>query len=239
VAFTTSPTSGTFDSTSSCFLTGTDASGAASCKTVFTPSAAGSYRITGTYGGDSGHAASSGRSAPITARAPLRIKTTSLPAGAKGRPYTATLVAKGGDDSHSWDLATGKLPPGLSLTSSGELSGTPSKAGSYPFTVRVSDSGGQTATQRLSITIAEIAIKTSALPAGHKGARYQVELSVYGGTGKLTWSLSGHLPKGLALSRSGTISGKPGTAGTFSVDIMVTDNTGATAIKRLVLVIHS
>jgi Putative Ig domain/Bacterial Ig-like domain (group 3) len=238
VRFTASPASGAFGSPGSCALAGV-ASAVASCRITVKPSAPGSYRITGTYGGDSGHAASRGKSAPVTALAPLRITTTSLPAAVMGKPYAGALVATGGQGPYSWSLPTGKLPPGLRLSSSGKLSGTPSKAGSYSFSARVSDSGRRTATRELSINIGEIAIKTSSLPAGKKGARYLADLAVYGGTGKLTWSLSGHLPKGLALSQSGTISGKPEAVGTFSLDITVKDQTGATATKPLVLVIRA
>jgi len=82
---------------------------------------------------------------------PLMVTTSSLPTGTVGVGYTATLEASGNSGAPlTWSLAPGSsLPPGLGLASNGRISGTPSAAGSYPFTVSVNDP----ATKALSITI--------------------------------------------------------------------------------------
>ena len=71
---------------------------------------------------------------------PLKVTTTSLPAATGGSKYTATLSATGGEKPYSWSVSVGSLPPGLTLDSStGVISGIPDVAGTYMFTVKVTD----------------------------------------------------------------------------------------------------
>lgn len=81
------------------------------------------------------------------------ITTTSLPNGAIGIAYSQTLAATGGDGSLSWSITAGSLPAGLSLSSAGVISGTPTASGTSNFTVRVADQDNDADTQALSITI--------------------------------------------------------------------------------------
>lgn len=60
--------------------------------------------------------------------------------GTVGIAYSETLNAAGGTSPYSFSLASGSLPPGLSLSSSGVISGTPTSAGTYTFSVTVTDS---------------------------------------------------------------------------------------------------
>jgi hypothetical protein len=82
----------------------------------------------------------------------LVITTTSLSDGVVGTAYSATLTATGGNGTYTWSLASGSLPAGLSLSSTGTISGTPTTAGSSSFTVRVTD-GVLSVTQALTINI--------------------------------------------------------------------------------------
>jgi cell wall-associated NlpC family hydrolase len=86
---------------------------------------------------------------------PLTITTTSLPSGTVGISYSASLLASGGRTPYSWSIIGDSLPPGLSLSPGGVISGTPTSSGSFGFTVRVGDSSSpaQTAQRTLSITI--------------------------------------------------------------------------------------
>lgn len=88
----------------------------------------------------------------------LNITTTTLPDGRVGVAYSQTLQATGGQTPYVWSIISGSLPAGLSLSSAGVISGTPTTAGSsVSFTVQARDSGRgqsqQTDTQLLSITI--------------------------------------------------------------------------------------
>jgi Putative Ig domain len=84
---------------------------------------------------------------------PLCVTTTTEPNGIVGTPYSSTLSAVGGTPPYSWSLASGSLPPGLALSSTGTITGTPTVGGSFAFTVEATDSIGGTATQALTITI--------------------------------------------------------------------------------------
>ena len=82
----------------------------------------------------------------------LEIVTTSLPEGTVGESYSATLEASGGETPYRWDVASGSLPVGLSLSSGGVISGTPT-AGSRTFTVRVTGANELLSTRQLSLEI--------------------------------------------------------------------------------------
>ncbi len=86
---------------------------------------------------------------------PLVITTPSYccPPGTVGASYSVHFFADGGVQPFTWSLAVGQFPPGLRLDPSGLLSGTPTAAGTFTFTVRVTDNAGAQATGQFSITI--------------------------------------------------------------------------------------
>ena len=89
----------------------------------------------------------------IQGTAPPSITTTSLDDGAENAAYTATLAANGEPTSWTWSADTNSsLPPGLALSTSGVISGTPTTQGTYNFTVTATNSGGFDS-KSLSITI--------------------------------------------------------------------------------------
>jgi serine protease len=160
---------------------------------------------------------------------PVAISTTSLPGGTVGQEYSQTVAVTGGTPPFSWTLDSGSLPAGLTLNAStGAVAGTPTSAGTESFTVRVTDSLSQTDTQALSIEVApppQPTVLTTSLPGGNVGSAYGATLQASGGTPPYAWSPDpGPLPPGLALDpETGTISGTPTTAGTFSFTARVTD----------------
>jgi CHRD domain-containing protein/putative Ig domain-containing protein len=91
--------------------------------------------------------------------ASLAVSTTSLANGSIGTAYSQSLVATGGTSPYTWAVTIGTLPAGLTLSTAGVISGTPTAAGTSSFTVRVTDSAAATATMALSINI------TAAAPA--------------------------------------------------------------------------
>ncbi len=84
---------------------------------------------------------------------PLAVTTTTLPGGTVGTSYSVTLVGTGGASPYVW-TETGALPGGLNLSGAGVISGTPTAAGSFSFTVTMTDAYGQVKTGTLSIAVA-------------------------------------------------------------------------------------
>jgi hypothetical protein len=85
-----------------------------------------------------------------------QITTTVLPSGTSGTAYSQQITEVGGVAPFSWDVSSGTPPTGLTLSSGGVLSGTPSAGGSYAFTSRITDSWypAQQATEPYSVNIA-------------------------------------------------------------------------------------
>src|SRR6184192_3196882 len=134
-----------------------------------TPTSARTLTFTIQVKDSSGDTASASLSISITA-ATLAISTTGLPGGTVTVPYSAQLNATGGIAPYTWALATGALPAGLTLSSSGAISGTPTTAGTSSFTVQVTDASLLTAQQNLSISTAA---GTACAPTG-SGVCYYV-----------------------------------------------------------------
>ncbi len=169
--------------------------------------------------------------APIT---PLAI-AGNLGGDIVGVPYSATLGASGGygAGTYTFSLASGTLPPGITLSAGGALSGTPTAAGTSNFTVQltstyptpVANFPPLTATQSYSITVYPIlAIPSQTASSGTVGAAYSQTFTATGGAGPsgYAWSvISGTPPPGLTLSAAGTLSGIPTAAGTFSFSVQV------------------
>ena len=102
----------------------------------------------------------------ITVGAPLPLTIvlpaggSTLPAGKVGTGYAQSFFLSGGVAPYAWSVAAGQLPPGLRLVSTAapadnnnQLAGTPTKPGTFVFTMKVADGTGSHATQRFSLTI--------------------------------------------------------------------------------------
>jgi len=145
----------------------------------------------------------------------LAVTTSSLPNGQLGVAYSATLAATGGASPYTWST-TSTLPAGLTLASTGVISGTPTAlatSASVSFTVTDSSTPALTQTVSLTITVTAsgLTISPSSLPSGHQGTAYSATLTASGGTAPYTWSItSGALPSGLTLNTAtGAITGTP------------------------------
>ena len=173
------------------------------------------------------------------APAPLSITTASLASGQVAVAYSQTLQASGGSGTYTWSISAGSMPAGLTLSSSGHISGTPTAPGTASITAKVTDTASASTTRALSITIAA-ALTSGGCPTatGVAGGTYSATLSASGGSPPYVWTIaSGQLPAGLALSASGQISGTPSTAGTFNFGIKVTDQMLASVTSNCTVVI--
>ena len=170
----------------------------------------------------------------------LAISPASVPPpGTVGTPYDFGLLAENSTPPLTWSVTSGNLPPGIQLMASGLLVGTPTTAGSYTFTVQVTDQTTATAQAALTLVVSPppLTIVTSPPPGGSLGTAYSQTLQSSGGTGTITWSvMSGTLPTGLSLgSATGIISGTPTAVGSFSFTVEATDSNGVTAQQSITL----
>lgn len=162
---------------------------------------------------------------------PLTVLTTSLANGSLNVAYSQTLQAGGGTPPITWIIVaqSGSLPPGLSLSPAGTISGTPTTGGTFTFTVQVTDSGKRTASKALSIavSVANLSITTNSLPTAILGVAYSQTVAVTGGATPYTWRLAaGGFPQGLTINPStGVLSGTPnGSVGASTFTVQVTDS---------------
>jgi large repetitive protein len=139
------------------------------------------------------------------------------------------ITASGGTPPYTFSWA-GTLPPGLSLSANGAISGTPTTAGSYQFTVKASDTstpattGSQAYTMRVAAGAVTISLSPATLPAAAAGVADSQRITASGGTPPYTFSWAGTLPPGLSLSANGAISGTPTTAGSYQFTITAIDS---------------
>jgi subtilisin family serine protease len=174
---------------------------------------------------------------PAPPKAPV-IATSQTATAEVGRPYSARLalaVSRRG----SWRIDAGTLPAGLSLSSSGVLSGTPSKPGRYTVTVRFTDYVPQVVTKRVVIPVVASTpvIETASLPGTVVEESYEQQLTVTDGRDG-SWSLdAGALPDGLELSGSGLISGAAATAGEFTFTVRFTDRGNQSAARAFTITV--
>jgi hypothetical protein len=187
------------------------------------------------------------------------------PVGTVGSPYSFTFTGAGGCGPalpYQFSVIGGSLPPGLTLASSGRVSGSPTQAGGWSFWVNLSDenppSAGwcvpSSAQREFTITISgsgggspgpdpsptppptpALTITTSSLPAATVGAAYSTTLSASGGSGAKTWTVAaGTLPAGLSLASNGVLSGTPAAPGTAAFTAGVSAG-GATSQRQFSL----
>jgi hypothetical protein len=135
------------------------------------------------------------RPLPLTVRQAPTVQTTSLPPAEIGAPYTAQLTATGGTGGYTWSVISGTLPAGLTLSTSGDVSGTPTTEGSASFTVQVVDEASATHTRAFTVVVADVGELVSGVPvtglAGEAGSVRYYGIDVPTGTTQLTFSISG------------------------------------------------
>jgi MYXO-CTERM domain-containing protein len=165
----------------------------------------------------------------------LQIATTALPYGYVGGPYQALLTAKHGSAPYVWSLANvpdNPMPPGLALSASGQITGTPSAIFSGRVYFQVADSSVQQETATKPLVFDNVAsqlpltVVTQQLPTGGFNGQYLVQLAAIGGQWPYRWSLlsgAGSLPPGMALGADGTLTGVPTQSGNFSFQAQVVD----------------
>jgi large repetitive protein len=218
-----------------------------------TPTATGSFPFTITATDATGGAGSLGCSGnqpyTLTIGCPaITLSPLSLPNGTVSTAYSQQITASGGTAPYTYAVTSGSLPPGLVLNAStGLLSGTPTTAGTFPFTVTATDTTGGvgvlgcTGSQAYSLVVgcATVALSPPSLPNGTTAVFYSQPIAASGGAAPYTYTVTaGTLPPGLSLNAStGVLSGSPTGTGTFPFTITATDARGCTGSQPYTVVI--
>ncbi|MDB6076054.1 MAG: hypothetical protein JWO89_3694, partial [Verrucomicrobiaceae bacterium] len=168
----------------------------------------------------------------------IALSPGTLPAGTVGAAYSQTLTASGGNPAYTWAVQSGTLPTGLTFSSSGILSGTPttSNGSGVALVLRATDVNGCTGSTSYTLKICPvITVSPSSLANGTLTIAYSQTVSASGGAAPYSYSVStGTLPAGLALgSSTGAITGTPTVSnGTgVSVTVMASDANGCPGLK--------
>ncbi len=188
----------------------------------------GSHSLTAAYSGDANDLASISAPLSETSSYPaLSITTLILPGGNVGQPYGPySFTVTGGSGNFTWSSLG--LPSGLSLSSSGVLSGTPGAAFSGSTTVTVNDNVTHlNATQSYSLSIVITALSVSGpatLGDVLTGGAISGAFTATGGSGRYTWTISG--AAGLNIDANGNVTGALSTPGFYTVTATATDSLG-------------
>src|SRR6476620_4873535 len=188
--------------------------------------------------------------------------TNTCPPGQVGVPYSITFKLPEGQGCSPgedvWSIIGGDAPPGLSMSSSGTLSGTPTQAGAFFFYIQMAlpdhpnCNGSKDTTQRsMTLTVnpagtaapppappkptVVVTVTTASLPDANVNQAYTSPGLTATGATVTSWTLAaGTLPSGLTLGTNGVITGTPTQGGTFAVKVQAHAD-GASATKDLSL----
>ena len=174
------------------------------------------------------------------------LNTCPVQPGTVGSPYSLTLLATGSSSGYLWTVDDPySLPPGIGLSPTGRLAGTPLLAGTYIFNLRAGTIALSTTKQAQSLcrmTVQPAAVQMTsgcALPGATVGVPYAQLLSTAGGYAPYRYSLVGQLPVGLALTPDGLVAGTPLFENASSFQVNVTDSRGGTTSQSCSVAVNA
>ncbi|MHB8800639.1 MAG: putative Ig domain-containing protein [Thermoanaerobaculia bacterium] len=172
----------------------------------------------------------------------ITVSPASLANATAGAAYgPVTLTQTGGVGTVTYAVTTGALPSGITLTTAGVLSGTPTVTGTFNITVTATDANGCTGTRAYTLVVEcpVITVTPATFPGGTTGIAYSQSVGSAGGLGTVTYAVTtGALPTGLVLDgASGAITGTPTAAGTYNFTVTATDANGCTGSQAYTVVI--
>ncbi len=161
-----------------------------------------------------------------------------LPNAEVGTSYDADLHVAGGSEPYAVSIATGMVPPGIAPAGT-HLTGTPTTAKKFAFSLLVTDADGGSSMRPFSIQVLKpVTISTTSLKSGKAGKSYKAALKAAGGKAPLTWSVSsGSLPTWASLDPvAGAITGDA-VPGVTNFTVQVTDSLGGADTQDLTLTV--
>ena len=160
--------------------------------------------------------------------------------GMAGAAFNQTFTQAGGNGTVTFSTVSA-LPTGLTLSSAGVLSGTPTVTGTFPIVVKATDSNncmGTGATYTLVISCQTITVTNPATATGTAGTAFSQTFTQAGGIGTTTFSTASALPTGITLSAAGLLAGTPTQAGSFPLVVKATDGNNCMGTANYTLTIN-
>ncbi|MCR4536819.1 putative Ig domain-containing protein [Pseudomonas sp. 18.1.10] len=209
---------------------------------TYTPTAGYSGADSFTYTATNASGTSSPATITLTVSAPtIAVGPTTLPSGTVSTAYSQALTASNGTAPYTYAITSGSVPTGLSLSASGTLSGTPSAAGTFNFTVTATDANSATGARAYSVTISTappIAGAVSAMVAANSSAN-PITLNLSGGaaTSVAVASAASH---GTATASGTSITYTPtaGYSGADSFTYTATNASGTSSPATITLTVN-
>lgn len=160
---------------------------------------------------------------------------------ASSPPATATVGSTfsygykaSGKPAPTFARSGGTLPPGLTLSSNGTLSGKPTTTGVFSFTVKATNAVGTATSATRTITVVRAPQLTSANPpSGKVGAPYTYQFTASGYPTPTFAVAAGSVPPGLGLSSNGALSGTPTSSGRYTFSVRATNIAGTATTATL------
>ncbi|MDR3003531.1 MAG: putative Ig domain-containing protein, partial [Acidovorax sp.] len=200
----------------------------------YTPTAGFSGTDTFSYTASNAGGTSSAATVTVTVTAPtLTLTPTSLPAGTQGTAYSQGLGASLGTGPYSYAVSAGSLPAGLTLSTTGSISGTPSVTGAFNFTVQATDVYGAKGSQSYTLQLAPIPLPvagSSSMTVAANSNANPVPLNLSGGTASSV-AVAVQAAHGTATASGATISYTPvaGYSGSDSFQYTATNASGSSS----------
>ncbi|MCX6855841.1 MAG: putative Ig domain-containing protein, partial [Verrucomicrobia bacterium] len=161
------------------------------------------------------------------------ISPSTLPSAVQDAAYSRTLTASGGVSPYTWNIVSGELPVGMSLSSSGVISGTTPLLDVSIFSIQVTDAKGCSTIQSYALNslCPVISLSPTTLTSATRLSAYTQAMTITGGRAPYIVSVTtGALPTGLLIDTNNQITGIPTAApGNYSFTLTATDAAGCSA----------
>jgi hypothetical protein len=171
----------------------------------------------------------------LTGRGPggLSVTTPLIFGAIAGQPLSNTQLVAAPASQLTWSLVSGAFPPGVSMDTTGLISGIPSAPGTYSYTVRAVDNtnSGNYADRVYPLQVSSMQFdyaRSPLVPVGMVGQPFSYRFKVTGASGSVTFTKNAlyPMPPGLDLSSSGVLSGTPAQSGVFTLYVTLADQAG-------------
>jgi subtilase family serine protease len=171
----------------------------------------------------------------------VTVTSPGAQSGTQGKAITALKISASDTESYSLSYRASGLPPGLAISASGTISGTPSKGGTASVTVTATSDTGASASASFpwAVTADKLTITNPGKQTHTAGQNVSLRLHATSSTGSVArFTTATGLPPGLHLNPYGLISGKLTKAGTYVCTIRARDAAGTTASVKFTWVVR-